>query len=96
MENKTFEFNIKESPEEMVRNVANFARKYNMYFKGDSKKGVFSGGPHILGLNFKFTGNYVTKGSKVLVTVTEKPALVSWDQTGKVLSDFFDKGLRPP
>lgn len=96
MESKTFEFNIKETPEEMVQNVANFARKYNMYFKGDTKKGVFSGGPRILGLNFKFTGTYVAKGKIVLVTVTDKPALVSWDQTGKVLSDFFEKGLRPP
>lgn len=96
MESRTFEFDLKKTPEEMVRDVANFARQYKMYFKGDSKSGTFAGGPRILGLDFKFKGDYVTKGKNVLVTVTEKPALVSWEQTRKVLSDFFEKGLRPP
>lgn len=96
MENKTFDFNLQKSPEEVLQDVANFARQYKMYFKGDTKSGTFSGGPRILGLDFKFKGDYVIKGKKVMVTVTDKPALVSWEQTRKVLSDFFEKGFRPP
>lgn len=96
MESRTFDFNLSKTPEDMLRDVANFARQYKMYFKGDTKGGSFAGGPRILGLDFKFKGDYVVKGKKVLVTVTEKPALVSWEQTRKVLSDFFEKGVRPP
>ena len=95
MESKTFEYNLKGSPEEMVNTVAAFARQYRMHFKGDTKSGGFAGGPRILGLDFMFRGTYVVKGKKVLVTVTEKPPLVSWQQTHKVLFDFFEKGLRP-
>lgn len=96
MESRTFEFDLRGSPQEMVQTVAEFARRYKMYFKGDSKTGVFAGGPRILGLDFKFKGNYVVKGGKVLITVSEKPALVSWDQTEKVLSEFVEKGVRLP
>lgn len=96
MESRTFEFDLKESPAEMLQIVAQFARRYKMYFKGDAKTGGFAGGPRILGLDFKFKGTYLVKGKKVLLTVSEKPALVSWEQTRRVLSDFFEKGVRPP
>ncbi len=96
METKTFEYDLQGTPQEMVQSVADLARKYKMYFKGDSKTGVFAGGPRILGLDFKFKGSYVVKGKKVLITVSEKPALVSWNQTQKVLSEFVEKGVRLP
>jgi len=95
MESRTFEYAFSGSPEEMVNMVADFARQYRMHFKGDTKNGGFSGGPRILGLEFMFKGTYVVKGKKVLVTVTQKPPLVSWEQTHKVLSDFLEKGLKP-
>jgi hypothetical protein len=95
METRTFEYKLTGSPEELVQSVAAFARQYNMYFKGDTRTGTFSGGPRILGLNFKFKGTYEVKGKRLLITVAEKPSLVSWEQTQKVLSDFVEKGLRP-
>lgn len=96
MESRTFEFQLKGTPEEMLRSVAEFAKKYKMHFKGDLKSGGFSGGPRILGLEFKFRGTYKVQGKKVLITVVEKPPLVSWEQTRSVLSDFLEKGVTPP
>lgn len=95
MESRTFEFGLRGTPEDMVRSVADFAKQYKMYFKGNYESGSFAGGPRILGLDFKFRGTYQVKGKRVLITVTEKPPLVSWEQTRKVLSDFVEKGVRP-
>jgi hypothetical protein len=95
MEGRTFEFELRQSPAEMIRAVADFARSTKMSFKGDLKKGVFAGGPRILGLEFKFRGSYAVTGKKLAITISEKPPLVSWDQVGKVLSDFVKRGIKP-
>jgi len=90
MEN-TLEFNLKSDPEKVVANIAKMAREYKIFFTGDAKSGSFAGGPHILGLNFRFKGTYQVKGKKVFVTVTEKPALVSWNQTHDFLRQFLEQ-----
>jgi len=82
-------YQLKSSPEKLVSSVTKMAKEYKISFNGDARSGGFAGGPRILGLNFKFKGSYEVRGDKVYITVTEKPALVSYEQT----FDFLRKIL---
>lgn len=83
-------YQMRIAPDELLTSVHKMAMEYKIAFKGDSKSGSFAGGPRILGLSFKFRGSYQVKGSKLCITVTEKPALVSYPQTFDFLRKILD------
>jgi hypothetical protein len=82
-------YQMRKDPEKLIASISKMAKDYKINFKGDSKTGSFAGGSRILGLNFKFKGTYAVKDNKVYITVMEKPALVSYEQT----FDFLRKIL---
>ena len=82
-------YQMKQDPERLLSSISKMAKDYKINFRGDSKAGSFAGGPRILGLDFRFRGNYEVKGDKIYITVVEKPALVSYEQT----FDFLRKIL---
>jgi hypothetical protein len=78
-------YQMKQDPERLLSSISKMAKDYKISFKGDAKSGNFAGGPRILGLDFRFRGSYEVKGDKIYITVVEKPALVSYEQTFQFL-----------
>ena len=60
-----------------------------MFFRGDEHKGSFSGGPYVLGFHIAFKGSYVMEGDKLTLTILEKPSLVTWEQIGNTVKEYF-------
>lgn len=87
---RTFVFNYQGRREDKIEELRKFADEYRMTFKGDYEKGVFYGGPRILGMDFYFEGRYQVKGRKVILEVLEKPPLVMWDWLEAKLRDFIE------
>ena len=77
---RTFTFHYSGKREDKIKELQSFAQEYRMNFEGDYDKGLFYGGPRILGMDFYFEGRYEVVDREVRLEVLEKPALVRWDE----------------
>jgi hypothetical protein len=69
--------------------IRKMAQMSKMFFRGDEHKGSFNGGPYVLGFHIAFKGSYLLEGDQLTITILEKPALVSWEQIGDIIKEYF-------
>jgi hypothetical protein len=86
---RQYEITAKGDPAAKLEQFKELAKKADMYFRGDTHKGEFNGGPMVLGFHIVFKGNYVVENKKITITIEEKPALVSWELVEKTIKEFF-------
>lgn len=87
---RTFVFHYKGRREDKIEELRKFGDEYQMSFEGDYEKGVFFGGPRILGMDFHFEGRYKVQGRKVTLEVLEKPPLVRWEWLEAEMRSFIE------
>ena len=76
---------MKGDPEEKLRQARKRAAEQGVTFVGDGTKGKFSG--KILG--GRLIGSYTVNDGILLVTITEKPFLTSWNMIENQLKEFL-------
>jgi hypothetical protein len=87
---RTFVFHYRGSREEKIRELQRFSEEYRMRFEGDYERGIFYGGPRILGMDFYFEGRYRIAEREVQLEVLEKPALVKWEWLEAEMRRFIE------
>ena len=80
-----YEIKMKGDPEEKLRQARKIAAEQGVTFVGDGTKGKFSG--KILG--GRLIGSYTVNDGILLVTITEKPFLTSWNMIEGQLKEFL-------
>ena len=80
-----YEIKMKGDPEEKLRKARKIAAEQGVTFVGDGTKGKFSG--KILG--GRLIGSYTVNDGILLVTITEKPFLTSWNMIEGQLKEFL-------
>jgi hypothetical protein len=80
-----YEIKMKGDPEEKLRQARKIAAEQGVTFVGDGTKGKFSG--KILG--GRLIGSYTVNDGILLVTITEKPFLTSWNMIENQLKEFL-------
>lgn len=79
--NKSIEIKVTKTPHSIVEKAKTAAMNSGSEFVGDSSSGKFSGKG--------VSGIYEMRPEKVIVTITKKPALVSWSFVESKISGFF-------
>jgi hypothetical protein len=92
-EGRVFEITVKGDPKCKLDQIKKVARMSKVNFRGDVHKGSFSGGPYVMGFHIAFKGSYVLDGDKLTITVLEKPSLISWEQVGQGIKEYFSEDL---
>jgi hypothetical protein len=72
-------------PDEKVRKAKKIAAEQGVTFVGDGTKGKFSG--RIMG--GRLVGTYTVEKNVLMVTITEKPLLTTWNMIEAQLVDFL-------
>ncbi len=80
-----YEIKLKGDPEEKLKQARKIAAERGVKFVGDGTRGKFSG--KILG--GRLIGSYTVNGGILLVTITEKPFLTSWNMIESQLKEFL-------
>ena len=88
---RQYEITVQGDPAVKLEQFRKLAQQAKMFFRGDTQKGSFNGGPMVLGFHITFKGNYVFEGKTITITIEEKPALVSWEQVENTIKEFFAK-----
>lgn len=94
-EGRIYEVTVKGDAKCKLDQIRKMARMSKMFFRGDEHKGSFNGGPYVLGFHIAFKGSYVLEGDKLTITILEKPSLISWEQIGEVIKEYFSEEAVP-
>lgn len=87
---RTFKFILRGDPVQKLAGIRSAAARNMVYFQGDLKRGTFSGGISLLGVDMKIKGSYRVEGDTILVTVSKKPSTMSWEQVETRLRGFVE------
>lgn len=87
---RTFVFQYQGDREDKIEELRKFGQDYRMSFEGDYEKGIFYGGPRILGMDFYFEGRYKVRDREVTLQVLEKPPLVKWEWLEAEMRRFIE------
>lgn len=78
---KSYEFKLRESPEELLERTRKAATSEGLAFYGDTRAGSIVG--------HGFEGGYVITDDKIAVTIKKKPMLVPWFAVESKLKSFL-------
>lgn len=78
---KSFEFELKESPEKLLERTRKAASSEGLAFYGDARAGSIAG--------HGFEGGYEIMEDKIAVTIKKKPLLVPWLAVESKLKSFL-------
>ena len=81
-----YEIKLKGDPEEKLKQARKIAAERGVKFVGDGTRGKFS--ERITGREV-LIGSYTVNGGILLVTITEKPFLTSWNMIESQLKEFL-------
>ncbi len=87
---RKFEFTLGGNPAEKLARIKTAAAKNMVHFQGDLKRGTFSGGVSLFGLDMTIKGSYQVEGDRIVVTVLKKPPTMSWEQVEARLRGFVE------
>lgn len=78
---KSFEFQLKRNPDELIVKAREAARSNGIHFEGDGQTGRFAG----LGIE----GSYLVLEKTLSIQVAKKPLIMPWSMIEAKLKDFF-------
>jgi hypothetical protein len=76
---------------EYVETIRKVASKYSVKFTGDASSGSFCSSGLAKAIGIKFKGNYRIEGSRVLVTVLEKPSSFAWSAIDSMIGGLLEQ-----
>jgi predicted NUDIX family NTP pyrophosphohydrolase len=82
---KQYQIKMKGDPEEKLKQAKKIAAEQGVTFVGDGTKGKFS--DRIMG--GRLIGTYTVNDGVLMVTITEKPFLTSWNMIEGQLKEFL-------
>jgi len=88
---KKFEYSLRGDRAMKLTQIRQKAAEKKVLFEGDLAKGKFSGGvsmPFVGDMTIK--GSYKIVGDKIIVTVSKKPSLYTWDQIDSMMRGFME------
>jgi hypothetical protein len=74
---------------EYVDTIKKVAAKYSVKFDGDSSSGRFNSAGLAKAIGLNFNGIYRIEGSRVFVTVLEKPSSFGWSSIDSMISGLL-------
>lgn len=78
---KSFEFQLKQSPDALIAQAKEAARNNGIHFEGDGQTGHFAG--------HGIEGSYLVLENTLSVQVAKKPFIMPWSLIEAKLRDFF-------